>query len=250
MATSRTGSLSCEAAQKDGGALTGSPPRPHTKMAAPARKFAGATLKMAPPGPELSPPHAKDGERRGRQVRGRRQAPARAAGLGAAARGSGARTPGRQRGPARRPPRSAPLPFPPRSVPLCPGDAVGAAPPPSPPGSDPRRQIRRRALQEIVPGVSGARRGRGRSSASPAAIGDCRQGKRQVMKLLEKRQNASRDVILDTPGQMEVFAWSASGTILTEASASSFPSVALCVPDTSGRTNPMAFMSNVLYACR
>ncbi|XP_027541718.1 GPN-loop GTPase 1-like [Neopelma chrysocephalum] len=69
------------------------------------------------------------------------------------------------------------------------------------------------------------------------------------MNLLEKRQNASRDVILDTPGQMEVFAWSASGTIITKASASSFPSVAVCVPDTSGRTNPMAFMSNVLYAC-
>ncbi|XP_027564480.1 uncharacterized protein LOC113981333 isoform X1 [Neopelma chrysocephalum] len=48
---------------------------------------------------------------------------------------------------------------------------------------------------------------------------------------------------------MEVFTWSASGAIITEASASSFPSVAVYVPDTSRRTNPMAFMSNVLYAC-
>ncbi|XP_027597537.1 GPN-loop GTPase 1-like isoform X2 [Pipra filicauda] len=48
---------------------------------------------------------------------------------------------------------------------------------------------------------------------------------------------------------MEVFTWSASGIIITEASAPSFPSVAVSVPDTSGRTNPVAFMSNVLFAC-
>ncbi|XP_064509788.1 uncharacterized protein LOC135413711 [Pseudopipra pipra] len=52
----------------------------------------------------------------------------------------------------------------------------------------------------------------------------------------------------------EAFTWSASGTILTEASVSftpcsqapSFPSVAVGVPDASGRTNPVAFMSSVL----
>ncbi|XP_027564067.1 GPN-loop GTPase 1-like [Neopelma chrysocephalum] len=48
---------------------------------------------------------------------------------------------------------------------------------------------------------------------------------------------------------MEGFSRSASGTILPEAWASSFPSVAVCVPDTCGRTNPMAFLSSVLYAC-
>ncbi|XP_051663379.1 uncharacterized protein LOC127479915 [Manacus candei] len=44
----------------------------------------------------------------------------------------------------------------------------------------------------------------------------------------------------------EVFTWSASGAILPEALAPSFPSVAVGVPDASGRTNPVAFMSNVL----
>ncbi|XP_035424110.1 GPN-loop GTPase 1 isoform X2 [Cygnus atratus] len=39
----------------------------------------------------------------------------------------------------------------------------------------------------------------------------------QVMKFIEKRQNASKYVIIDTPGQIEVFTWSASGTIITEA---------------------------------
>ncbi|NXC08336.1 GPN1 GTPase, partial [Orthonyx spaldingii] len=71
----------------------------------------------------------------------------------------------------------------------------------------------------------------------------------QVMKFVEKRQNASKYVIIDTPGQIEVFTWSASGTIITEALASSFPSVVVYVMDTSRSTNPITFMSNMLYAC-
>ncbi|KAF2982078.1 hypothetical protein EK904_014087 [Melospiza melodia maxima] len=70
-----------------------------------------------------------------------------------------------------------------------------------------------------------------------------------VMKFIEKRQNASKYVIIDTPGQIEVFTWSASGTIITEALASSFPSVVVYVMDTSRSTNPITFMSNMLYAC-
>uniref|UniRef100_A0A8C2TKG5 GPN-loop GTPase n=1 Tax=Coturnix japonica TaxID=93934 RepID=A0A8C2TKG5_COTJA len=49
--------------------------------------------------------------------------------------------------------------------------------------------------------------------------------------------------------QIEVFTWSASGTIITEALASSFPSVVVYVMDTSRSTNPITFMSNMLYAC-
>ncbi|XP_069661399.1 GPN-loop GTPase 1 isoform X1 [Haliaeetus albicilla] len=71
----------------------------------------------------------------------------------------------------------------------------------------------------------------------------------QVMKFIEKRQNASKYVVIDTPGQIEVFTWSASGTIITEALASSFPSVVVSVMDTSRSTNPVTFMSNMLYAC-
>uniref|UniRef100_A0A8C0FS27 GPN-loop GTPase n=1 Tax=Bubo bubo TaxID=30461 RepID=A0A8C0FS27_BUBBB len=71
----------------------------------------------------------------------------------------------------------------------------------------------------------------------------------QVMKFIEKRQNASKYVIIDTPGQIEVFTWSASGTIISEALASSFPSVVVYVMDTSRSTNPITFMSNMLYAC-
>jgi hypothetical protein len=57
-------------------------------------------------------------------------------------------------------------------------------------------------------------------------------------------------VLIDTPGQIEVFTWSASGTIITEALAASYPTVALYVIDTPRSTGPPTFMSNMLYACR
>uniref|UniRef100_UPI00398F5EFA GPN-loop GTPase 1-like n=1 Tax=Pristiophorus japonicus TaxID=55135 RepID=UPI00398F5EFA len=71
----------------------------------------------------------------------------------------------------------------------------------------------------------------------------------QVMKFIEKRQQDCRFVVIDTPGQIEVFTWSASGTIITEALASTFSTVVVYVMDTSRSTNPVTFMSNMLYAC-
>uniref|UniRef100_A0A8C5N092 GPN-loop GTPase n=1 Tax=Leptobrachium leishanense TaxID=445787 RepID=A0A8C5N092_9ANUR len=71
----------------------------------------------------------------------------------------------------------------------------------------------------------------------------------QVVKFIEKRQKDCGYVLIDTPGQIEVFTWSASGSIITEALASSFPSVVVYVMDTSRSTNPVTFMSNMLYAC-
>ncbi|KAM4770748.1 GPN-loop GTPase 1 [Rhinophrynus dorsalis] len=71
----------------------------------------------------------------------------------------------------------------------------------------------------------------------------------QVVKFIEKKQKSCQYVLIDTPGQIEVFTWSASGAIITEALASSFPSVVVYVMDTSRSTNPVTFMSNMLYAC-
>uniref|UniRef100_V9KZK7 GPN-loop GTPase n=1 Tax=Callorhinchus milii TaxID=7868 RepID=V9KZK7_CALMI len=71
----------------------------------------------------------------------------------------------------------------------------------------------------------------------------------QVMKFIEKRQEDCGFVLIDTPGQIEVFTWSASGTIITEALASTFSTVIIYVMDTSRSTNPVTFMSNMLYAC-
>lgn len=55
--------------------------------------------------------------------------------------------------------------------------------------------------------------------------------------------------IIDTPGQIEVFTWSASGTIITEALATGFPTVVVYVMDVVRSLNPTTFMSNMLYAC-
>ncbi|KAM6980213.1 GPN-loop GTPase 1 [Aplochiton taeniatus] len=71
----------------------------------------------------------------------------------------------------------------------------------------------------------------------------------QVMTFIEKKQYNHQYVLIDTPGQIEVFTWSASGTIITESLASSFPCVVVYVMDTSRSVNPVTFMSNMLYAC-
>jgi|GEM_PF-39067 len=71
----------------------------------------------------------------------------------------------------------------------------------------------------------------------------------QAMGLIEKRQADLDYVIVDTPGQIEVFTWSASGVIITESLASTFPTVLVYVIDTPRTTSPVTFMSNMLYAC-
>ena len=55
--------------------------------------------------------------------------------------------------------------------------------------------------------------------------------------------------MVDTPGQIEVFTWSASGTIISETLASLYPTVLLYILDTTKCTQPVTFMSNMLYAC-
>ncbi|KAH8833039.1 XPA-binding protein 1 [Flagelloscypha sp. PMI_526] len=71
----------------------------------------------------------------------------------------------------------------------------------------------------------------------------------QVLGLVEKRAESLDYVILDTPGQIEIFTWSASGAIITDAIASSLPTVVAYIIDTPRTTAPATFMSNMLYAC-
>ena len=84
----------------------------------------------------------------------------------------------------------------------------------------------------------------------------------QVMSILEKRclpaaapsttsttNSTPSHIIVDTPGQIEVFVWSASGNILLSSMASSFPTVIAYIIDTPRSTeNTSTFMSNMLYA--
>lgn len=71
----------------------------------------------------------------------------------------------------------------------------------------------------------------------------------QVIKLVEKRSDSFLNVIIDTPGQIECFIWSASGAIITEAFALTFPTVIAYIVDTPRNTSPTTFISNMLYAC-
>ncbi|XP_026328569.1 GPN-loop GTPase 1 [Hyposmocoma kahamanoa] len=71
----------------------------------------------------------------------------------------------------------------------------------------------------------------------------------QVVDLIEKAGKKHKYCVIDTPGQIEVFTWSASGTIVTETLASSRPTIVVYVMDTVRSVSPVTFMSNMLYAC-
>lgn len=81
----------------------------------------------------------------------------------------------------------------------------------------------------------------------------------QIIALLERRVDpnnpsnpggrAIKHILVDTPGQIEVFVWSASGSILLETLASSFPTVIAYIIDTPRTSSTSTFMSNMLYAC-
>ncbi|KAJ5983429.1 hypothetical protein N7481_005528 [Penicillium waksmanii] len=80
----------------------------------------------------------------------------------------------------------------------------------------------------------------------------------QIISLLEKRTAPNPEnpaakpiehILIDTPGQIEVFVWSASGSILLETLASSFPTVIAYIIDTPRASSTSTFMSNMLYAC-
>mmetsp|Transcript_4297 Transcript_4297/g.6818 ORF Transcript_4297/g.6818 Transcript_4297/m.6818 type:complete len:374 (+) Transcript_4297:46-1167(+) len=71
----------------------------------------------------------------------------------------------------------------------------------------------------------------------------------QVMDLIEKKAGELEHVFVDTPGQIEIFTWSASGTIISDMLAYSLPTVVLYVVDTPRTVSPVTFMSNMLYAC-
>ncbi|CAO1621431.1 unnamed protein product [Parajaminaea phylloscopi] len=71
----------------------------------------------------------------------------------------------------------------------------------------------------------------------------------QVLGILESRSKEVDQIVLDTPGQIEIFTWSASGTIITDSLASAMPTCIAYVVDTPRTTAPATFMSNMLYAC-
>ncbi|KAL0252000.1 hypothetical protein GEMRC1_001212 [Eukaryota sp. GEM-RC1] len=72
----------------------------------------------------------------------------------------------------------------------------------------------------------------------------------QVLDLIRSRASSTDYIFLDTPGQIEMMTWSASGSIITGALASELPTVVLYVVDTPRViSTPSSFVSNMLYAC-
>eukprot|EP00899_Mesostigma_viride_P029560 jgi/Mesvir1/978/Mv17524-RA.2 len=71
----------------------------------------------------------------------------------------------------------------------------------------------------------------------------------QVISFCEKRAEQVDYILVDTPGQIEIFTWSASGAIISEAMAATFPTCIAYVIDTPRSASPVTFMSNMLYAC-
>jgi len=72
----------------------------------------------------------------------------------------------------------------------------------------------------------------------------------QVVSLCERSRDPQLQyIVADTPGQIEIFTWSASGAIITEAFASAFPTMIAYVMDTPRCASPQSFMTNMLQAC-
>ncbi|KAJ9075978.1 hypothetical protein DSO57_1030473 [Entomophthora muscae] len=71
----------------------------------------------------------------------------------------------------------------------------------------------------------------------------------QVLDLVDKKKANLDYLLVDTPGQIEIFTWSASGAIITETLAVSYPTVVAYIIDTPRTISPATFMSNMLYAC-
>lgn len=71
----------------------------------------------------------------------------------------------------------------------------------------------------------------------------------QVLKLINNKKDKFNHCVVDTPGQIECFVWSASGSIITEAFATESPTVIAYIVDTPRCRSPSTFMSNMLYAC-
>ncbi|EEB09331.1 hypothetical protein SJAG_04531 [Schizosaccharomyces japonicus yFS275] len=71
----------------------------------------------------------------------------------------------------------------------------------------------------------------------------------QVLNILEKRAPSVDHILIDTPGQIEIFQWSASGSIICDTLASSWPTCIAYIIDTPRSTSTSTWMSSMLYAC-
>ena len=69
----------------------------------------------------------------------------------------------------------------------------------------------------------------------------------KVVSILESKKDLDF-IITDTPGQLEVFSWSASGKLISDSFSLLFPSILIYIIDLPRCSNPNTFSSNMLYA--
>ena len=69
----------------------------------------------------------------------------------------------------------------------------------------------------------------------------------KVISILENKTDLDF-IVTDTPGQLEVFSWSASGKLISDSFSLLFPSVLIYIIDMPRCSNPNTFSSNMLYA--
>jgi GTPase SAR1 family protein len=69
----------------------------------------------------------------------------------------------------------------------------------------------------------------------------------KILDILNEKENLDY-IINDTPGQLEVFSWSASGKLISDSFSVIYPSVLIYIVDIPRCSNPNTFTSNMLYA--
>ena len=69
----------------------------------------------------------------------------------------------------------------------------------------------------------------------------------KVISILENKTDLDF-IVTDTPGQLEVFSWSASGKLISDSFSLLFPSILIYIIDMPRCSNPNTFSSNMLYA--
>ncbi|KAL8425929.1 hypothetical protein Efla_000906 [Eimeria flavescens] len=70
-----------------------------------------------------------------------------------------------------------------------------------------------------------------------------------LLLLLQQRSSSLDFILVDTPGQIEVFTWSASGALMAEALAATFPTAICYAVDACRSQAPNTLLSNMVHAC-
>ena len=71
----------------------------------------------------------------------------------------------------------------------------------------------------------------------------------QVLDIIAQHEHELDYVFIDTPGQIECFTWSASGKIITDALAATYPTSVVYMIDAERASNPRTFVTSMLYGC-